>query len=65
MTENRTPDQVARDLTKYANRIESWTQSRDIAIRKLAGAGWSLREIAEVAGLSHTGVKKILERGAK
>jgi lambda repressor-like predicted transcriptional regulator len=35
---------------------------RDKLIREMHTDGWSLREIAEAAGLSHGGVKKIIDR---
>lgn len=37
-------------------------RSRDAAIREAHRAGASLRDIAEVAGVSHMTVKRIIER---
>lgn len=39
------------------------TMIRDIAIRDLRADGVSLRKIAAAAGLSHTAIAKICERG--
>jgi len=39
-----------------------WTQRRDQAILFAHQQGASLRDIGEAIGLSHVGVKKILER---
>lgn len=49
---------VARTAVKLADaRVE-----RDNAVRDAYERGYSLREIADAAGLSHAGVKKIIER---
>lgn len=49
-------------LEKIARRADDITRQRDreIALAFLSGA--SLREIADAVGLSHTGVKKIIDR---
>lgn len=69
------PDLVAltaaeRRLTRAAAKIDDALLERDSAIRELAAAGKSLREIAAIAGtgpdgrprLTHSGVAKILAR---
>jgi len=41
------------------------TSKRDAAIREAHRAGSSLRDIAEVSGISHMTVKRIVERSAE
>jgi DNA-binding NarL/FixJ family response regulator len=45
-----------------AKNADRATASRDAAIREAHRAGASLRDIAEVAGVSHMTVKRIIER---
>ena len=56
------PDDIARDLERAARRIREATHERDRLIVKARDAGGSLREIAELVGLSHPGVAKVLKR---
>jgi len=42
--------------------IASWTATRDQLVRSLHAQRVSLRVIAASAGMSHAGVKKLLER---
>jgi predicted HTH domain antitoxin len=51
-----------RDVARSARLAREYAQGRDLAIRIASENGFSLREIAEVAGLSHAGVAKILAR---
>lgn len=43
--------------------IAEATERRDRAMRDARGDGATLREIGDAAGLTHTGVRKILARG--
>lgn len=45
-----------------ADKADRAVASRDAAIREAHRAGASLRDIAEVAGVSHMTVKRIIER---
>lgn len=45
-----------------ADKADRAVASRDAAIREAHRAGASLRDIAEVAGVSHMTVKRIVER---
>ena len=50
-------------LVRYASRnVDVATSKRDAAIREAHRAGASLREIATESGISHMGVKRIIER---
>lgn len=49
-------------LEKIARRTADITKQRDLEIARAYLAGASFREIAEAVGLSHTGVKKIIDR---
>lgn len=51
--------QLVRHGAQNADRAAA---SRDAAIREAHRAGASLRDIAEVAGVSHMTVKRIVER---
>ena len=51
-------DQVRRSAAKQ----REWTDRRDEAIRAALAADRSLREVAEAAGLSASGVRKIANR---
>ena len=51
-------DQVRRSASKQ----REWTDRRDDDIRAALAAGRSLREVAEAAGLSASGVRKIANR---
>jgi hypothetical protein len=47
---------------RAARQIEQATRRRDGAMAEMRDQGKTLREIAEVTGLTHTGVRKILRR---
>lgn len=49
-------------LARSAKQEQFWLRERDGLIREAHRAGASLREIAALVGLSHVGVKKIIER---
>lgn len=49
-------------LEKIARRTNELTRQRDKEIASAFLSGASLREIADAVGLSHTGVKKIIDR---
>lgn len=53
---------LARRLARSAQQEQFWLRERDTLIREAHAAGASLREIAALVGLSHVGVKKIVER---
>jgi hypothetical protein len=50
-------------VAEWADAFSAARIERDAWICGASEAGYSLREIAEAAGLSHGGVKKIIERG--
>lgn len=53
-------------LVRFAARTAQVAASkRDAAIREAHRAGASLREIANVSGISHMSVKRIVERAAE
>ncbi len=53
-------------LVRYAaDNAEVASSKRDAAIREAHRAGSSLREIADVSGISHMTVKRIVERTAE
>ena len=54
------PD-IAR-LRRAVHQIDEWTAKRDQAARDLRARGFTLRAIAEAAGMTHTGVRKLLAR---
>lgn len=58
------PVSIERDLAKKlknaADRQRNWRQQRDELIREAHAAGGTLREIAELVGLSHVGVRRIV-----
>jgi len=56
------PTPELRSVARAAPRVREALDDRDNAIRRAYKAGHSLREIAEAAGLSHGGVKKIIDR---
>lgn len=55
-------DDTAEKLRRAAGKIGTWTDKRDALIVQARSEGGTLREIAEMAGLTHPGVAKILER---
>jgi DNA invertase Pin-like site-specific DNA recombinase len=54
---------TAKDLASWAKRAREATARRDELIRQMRADGASLRAIAEVAGLSHMAISKIVNRG--
>lgn len=52
----------AAKLTEAANLARKWTATRDRLVRVAIEQGGSLREVAALVGLSHAGVKRIVER---
>lgn len=54
---------IAATTTRQAAAKQAeWTARRDKAIKIARAEGASLREIAEATGLSHVGIKKLLDR---
>lgn len=52
----------ASELAQCQVQIAKWVAKRDKLIREARREGLSLRTIAEMAGISHTAVAKILAR---
>ena len=53
---------TASQVERLAAKAREATARRDEAIRAMVAQGASLREVAQAAGLSHTGVAKIAQR---
>jgi len=53
---------TSQELAFQAKRAREATERRDSLILQLRAEGVSLRAIAEIAGLSHTAIKKIVVR---
>lgn len=53
---------TAQNLSSQAKKAREATARRDQLIRAMRDEGSTLRAIAEVAGLTHTAVAKILSR---
>lgn len=51
-----------RRLMVIVKRMDDLTEERDKLIREMRDEGGSLREIALYAGMTHMGIKKLLER---
>ena len=51
-------------LRKVGAKQREWTDKRDAAIVEAHQEGLSLRAIGDAVGLSHMGVKRIVERDA-
>ena len=49
-------------LAHYGAAVREALKLRDEAIRDARGDGMSLRAIADAVGMSHTGVKRIIDR---
>lgn len=58
-----TPAQETK-LTKTATAAREATLDRDRQIRALYAAGASYRQLAGPAGLTHTGIRRIILKGA-
>lgn len=55
------PD-TARELSRAAKQLHSFTRRRDEYVLKARAEGGSLRDIAKLAGITHRAVAKIIER---
>ena len=62
--ERMTAEQHTQTLRRYGDKQREWTGKRDDAIRDAHDDGLSLRVIAEAVGLSHMGVRRIVQQGA-
>lgn len=56
------PEELQKRLAAVGRAQRFIDKNRDALIVEAAEDGGSLREIAELVGLSHTGVRKIIER---
>ncbi len=56
------PDQE-RALRRAGQKVTDALTQRDALVRQAVADGAGLREVARAVGLSHQGVKKIVERG--
>lgn len=54
--------ELERRAQGAARLVVEWTRDRDRLIGELRQAGYSLRDIAGIVGLSHTAIAKILRR---
>ncbi len=54
------PTNSSRKLTHAASELRRWTEARNELIRQRHAEGATLRTIAGEAGLTHSGVAKIL-----
>lgn len=52
-----------RQLQRAGQKLADALADRDRIIREAIAEGGSLREVGDAVGLSHPGVKKIVERG--
>lgn len=59
-----TPD-MERALRTAGRKAQEWTAERDRLIREARSQGGTLREIAELVGLTHTAVKLIETRATR
>lgn len=55
-------DDTAEKLRRAAGKIDTWTDKRDALIAQARAEGGTLREIGEMAGMTHAGVARVLER---
>lgn len=53
---------TAAKLRRAAAKIDRWTDERDRLIVQARAEGGTSREIAEMVGLTHAGVLKIVQR---
>lgn len=56
-----TPE-LAAQLEQAGKQTRKWVTKRDALIVEATASGASLREIAAVVGLTHTGVRRVLQR---
>lgn len=54
---------LKRQLQTAAEKTALWRERRDDLIRRASAEGGTLREIADVVGLWHTAVRKVIGRG--
>lgn len=52
-------DETKKALRTAGRKVTEWTEERDRLIREAVAQGGSLREVGELAGISHTAVKFI------
>lgn len=50
-------------LARTAQKAREATAERDRLVREAAAQGASLRELGDAIGMTHTGVRRILQRG--
>ena len=62
-TSNRNKAIALRSVEEHAKSVKQRTRARNVAIHNARNQGATLREIGDAAGLTHPGVKKILDRG--
>ena len=60
--ERMTAETHTQTLRRYGDKQREWTVKRDDAIRAAHADGLSLRVIAEAVGLSHMGVRRIVQQ---
>lgn len=53
---------LAEKLRRAAGKVDTWLDERDRLIYEARKSGGSLREIAEMVGMSHPGVMKVVTR---
>jgi DNA-directed RNA polymerase specialized sigma24 family protein len=56
------PDARTRELSRLAKRLRVGIDRRTELILELNAEGWSLRELAELTGLSHVTVRSIITK---
>ena len=55
-------DDQARELSRAAKQVTTWTERRNRLIREAVEAGAGVREVARACGLNHATVLNILKR---
>lgn len=55
--------ELASELTRAAAKVEEWTEKRNALIVQARGQG-TLREVAALGGVSHSAIKKIVDKSA-
>ena len=59
-----TDEELLAAARQAARELADAIRDRDEAVRDMRARGFTLRAIAEAAGMTHTGIRKILARGA-
>lgn len=54
-------DEQARELSRAAKHVTSWTERRNALIREAVAAGAGVREVARACGLNHATVINIIK----